>query len=146
MYSYGPLNMTDQKQSDPLEPTYSSSEWMRGVAMRTCRKRCSIGRGGERGSGIFVLMARQDDDDDLEKMQSSDENVTLESRNIFRVIKMHLSILMRLIFGFNKKKRVPKQMNNFCGVGAFIGKINKSLWTVFFLNQKSAPILTCRAL
>ena len=64
MYSYGPLHMADQKQGDQLEPTYSSSARIRGVALRTCRKRWTIGMGGERGSGISVLMARQDDDDD----------------------------------------------------------------------------------
>ena len=34
------------------------------VARKTCRKQWTIGRGGERGSGISVLMARRDDDDD----------------------------------------------------------------------------------
>ena len=45
-------------------PTYSSSVYIRGVALKTCRKRWTIGRGGERGSGISLLMARQDDDYD----------------------------------------------------------------------------------
>ena len=64
MYSYGPLHMDEQKQDDQLKPTYSSSVRIRGVALRTCRKRWTIRRGGERESGISVLMARQDDDDD----------------------------------------------------------------------------------
>ena len=33
------------------------------VAKRTCQKRWTKGRSGERGSGISVLVARQDDDD-----------------------------------------------------------------------------------
>ena len=33
-----------------------------GVAVRTCRKRWTIGRSGERGSGISMLMARHDDE------------------------------------------------------------------------------------
>ena len=37
-YSYGSLHMAEQKQSDQLEPTYSSSVRIRGVALRTCRK------------------------------------------------------------------------------------------------------------
>ena len=61
MYSYGHLHMDKQKQGDQLEPTYSSSVKIRGVALRTCRKGWTIGRGGEKGSGISVLMARQDD-------------------------------------------------------------------------------------
>ena len=57
--------MAKQKQGDQLEPTYSSSVRIRGVAMKTCRKRSTIGRGDERGSGISVLKARQDDDDEI---------------------------------------------------------------------------------
>ena len=64
MFSYGPLHMAEQKQDDQLEPTYSSSVRIRGVALKTRRKRWTIGRGGERGSGISMQMARQDDDDD----------------------------------------------------------------------------------
>ena len=63
MYSYGPLHIAEQKQGDQLEPTYSSSVRIQGVALRTCRKRWMIGRGGERGSGISMLAARQDYDD-----------------------------------------------------------------------------------
>ena len=66
MYSYGPLHMAEQKQGDQLEPIYRSSMMIQGVALRTCRKRWTMGSGGERGSGIFVLMARQDDDDSFE--------------------------------------------------------------------------------
>ena len=62
MYSYGPLHMAEEKQGDQLEPTYSSSVRIRDVPQWTCRKWWTIGRGGERGSGISVLMAWQDDD------------------------------------------------------------------------------------
>ena len=65
MYFYGPVHMAEQKQGKQLEHTYSSSVEIRGVALRTCRKQWTIGRGGERGSGISMLMARQDDDDDV---------------------------------------------------------------------------------
>ena len=34
------------------------------VALRTCRKQWTIGKGGERGSGISVVIAWHDDDDD----------------------------------------------------------------------------------
>ena len=63
MYSYGPLHKSEQKQGDQLEPTYSSSVRIRDVALRTCRNQWTIRRGGERGSGISLLMARQDDDE-----------------------------------------------------------------------------------
>ena len=37
---------------------------IRDVALKTCRKRWTIGRSGERGSGISKLAAWHDDDDD----------------------------------------------------------------------------------
>ena len=64
MYSCGPLHMADQKQDDQLEPTYNSSVSIQDVALKTYQKQWMIGRGGKRGSGISVLMARHDDDDD----------------------------------------------------------------------------------
>ena len=63
MYNYGPLHMAEQKLGDQLEHTYSSSVQIRGVALRICRKRWTIGRCGEKVSGISVPMARQDDHD-----------------------------------------------------------------------------------
>ena len=59
MFSYGPPHMAKQGQEDRLEPTYNYS-------VRTCQKRWTIGRSGERGSGISVLAARHDDDDLME--------------------------------------------------------------------------------
>ena len=64
MYSYGLLHMAKQKQDDQLEYTYSSYVRIWDVALKTCQKWWMIGRGGERGSGISVLVARHDDDDD----------------------------------------------------------------------------------
>ena len=66
MCSYRPLHIAERKLVDQHEPTYSSSVRIRVVALRTSRKRWTIGRGGERGSGISVLMARQDDDGNLQ--------------------------------------------------------------------------------
>ena len=45
--------------------TYSSSVRIRDVALKTCQKRWTIGRSGERGSGISVVAARHNDDDDI---------------------------------------------------------------------------------
>ena len=51
------------KQDDLPEHTYSSSVWIRDVALKTCLRRWTIGKSGERGSWISVLAARQVDDD-----------------------------------------------------------------------------------
>ena len=65
MYSYGTPHMAEQKQDDQLEHSYSSYVRIRDVALKTCPRRWTIGRSGEKGSGISVLAARHDDDDDI---------------------------------------------------------------------------------
>ena len=62
LYSYGPPHMAVQKQDDQHEHTFSSYVRVRDVALKTCLGRWTIGRSGERGSGISVLSARHDDD------------------------------------------------------------------------------------
>ena len=57
-----------QKQDDQLEHTYSSYVKIQDVALRTCQSWWTIGRSGERGSGISVLAAWHDDDDDFHLM------------------------------------------------------------------------------
>ena len=63
MYSCGPLHINEQRQDDQQETTYCSSVSIRDVAMKTYRKRWIIGKVGERGSGISLLMARHEDGD-----------------------------------------------------------------------------------
>ena len=57
-------HMAGQKQDDQLEHAYSSYVRIRDVALKTNQRRWTIGRSGERGSGISVLAARYDDHDD----------------------------------------------------------------------------------
>ena len=56
--------MDEQRLDDQLEATYSSSVVIRDVVLKTCRKQWTIEKGGGKGSGISVLIARHDDDDD----------------------------------------------------------------------------------
>ena len=44
--------------------TTSSYVRIRNVALKTCQRRRTIGRSGDRGSGISMLVAQHDDDDD----------------------------------------------------------------------------------
>ena len=53
-----------QKQDDQHERTFSSYVRIQVVVLKTYLGRWTIGRSGERGSGISVLPARYDDDDD----------------------------------------------------------------------------------
>ena len=73
--------MAKQKQDDWLEHTYSSYVRIRDVDMKTCQKRWMIGRSGERGSGISVLAARHDDDDD-DKFQKGTNVIKFFSKYI----------------------------------------------------------------
>ena len=57
--------MAAQKQDDQLERTFSSYVRIQDVVLKTYLGRWTIGRSGERGSGISVLPARYDDDDDI---------------------------------------------------------------------------------
>ena len=54
--------MAAQKQDDQHERTFSSYVRIRDVVLKTYLGRWTIGRSGERGSGISVLPARYDDD------------------------------------------------------------------------------------
>ena len=84
IYSYGSPHMAEQKQDDQLEHTYSSYVRIRDVALKICQSRWTIGRSGERGSGISVLAARHDDNNDegavsqTPRPYRSSEKITLE--------------------------------------------------------------------
>ena len=67
--------MAVQKQDDQHEHTFSNYVRIRDVVQKTCLKRWTIGKSGERGSGIFVLLARHDDDDDI-SLQTPAQNRT----------------------------------------------------------------------
>ena len=62
--------MAAQKQGDQLERTFSSYVRIQDVVLKTYLGRWTIGRSGERGSGISVLPARYDDDDDDDILSS----------------------------------------------------------------------------
>ena len=57
--------MAAQKQDDQLERTFSSYVRIQDVVLKTYLGRWTIGRSGERGSGISLLPARYDDDDEI---------------------------------------------------------------------------------
>ena len=63
MYSCGPPHMAVQKQDDQHERRFSNYVRIRDVVQKTCQRRWTIGKCGERGSGISMLPARHDDDD-----------------------------------------------------------------------------------
>ena len=56
--------MSAQKQDNQHEHTFSNYVRIQDVVLKTYLERWTIGRSGERGSGISVLPARYDDNDD----------------------------------------------------------------------------------
>ena len=64
--------MAEEKQDDQFVQTYSSYVKIRDVALKTCQRQWTIGRSGERRSGISVLAAPHDDNDDFQ-MSFSDQ-------------------------------------------------------------------------
>ena len=75
--------MAAQKQDDQLERSFSSYVRIRVVVLKTYLGRWTIGRSGERGSGISVLPARYDDEVDeiLQRIEGTSEHVGDESVN-----------------------------------------------------------------
>ena len=71
MYSYGSPHTAAQKQDDQHERTFSSYVRIQVVVLKTYLGRWTIGRSGERGSGISVLPARDDDDDNVKSQVKS---------------------------------------------------------------------------
>ena len=53
--------LDEQRQGDQLEPMYNSFVPIQDIVLKTCRKQWTIEKGGEKGSGISVLMVRHDD-------------------------------------------------------------------------------------
>ena len=86
--------MAKQKQDDQLERTYSSYLRIRDVALKTCRRRGTIGRSGERGSGISVLVARHDDDEE----DDDDIYSTFDIYRIFFILFYQLIHLFLYLF------------------------------------------------
>ena len=84
MYSYGSPHMAAQKQDDQLERTFSSYVRIQAVVLKTYLGRWTIGRSGERGSGISVLPARYDDDDDIYSHPQTDCFVLSELFSVAR--------------------------------------------------------------
>ena len=86
MCSDRPPHMAEQMQDDQLEHTPGSSYVrIRDVALKTCQRRWTIGKSGERESGISVLAARHDAADD-------DANVNCLKLNCFDIETSYLFI------------------------------------------------------
>ena len=106
MYSYGPPHMAEQNQDDQLEHTYSSYVSIQDVALKTCQRRWTIGRSGERGSEISVLAVRHDDDDD------DDDDITNYSMLLVHIQTYSYTGQQWQVFHFQQHHTRRKQNQN----------------------------------
>ena len=93
--------MAAQKQDDQHERTFSSYVRIQVVVLKTYLGRWTIGRSGERGSGISVLPAQYDDDDDFQKLvrSMSLKVLSIPSHYFFQCFWQHLnSTLEKYVF------------------------------------------------
>ena len=75
-------HMAVQKQDDQHEHTFSSYVRIRDVVLKTCLRWWTIGRSGERGSGISVLPARHDDDDQWVELEKNVNTFCTMPKNV----------------------------------------------------------------
>ena len=99
MYSYGSPHMAAQKQDDQHERTFSSYVRIQVVVLKTYLGRWTIGRSGERGSGIYVLPARYDDDDDEIPLKKIDlVSYPARAEGLGKYDQMQSSVILRTPF------------------------------------------------
>ena len=94
--------MAVQKQDDQHEHTFSNNVRIRDDVLKTCLGRWTIGKSGERGSGISVLPARHGDDDDMFKDEAFIYfylAIIIFISNLLR--DMHISIFPGYLTGCN---------------------------------------------
>ena len=96
-----------QKQDDQLELTYSSYVKTQDVTLKTCRRRWMIGRSSEKGSGISVLTARHDDDDEV-LLCISNNSIKHESF-VYMKIKNQTVLFLKIQFNKSFDKHIQCQ-------------------------------------
>ena len=94
---YGPPLMAEQKQDDQLEPTYNSYVKIQDVVQKTCRRRWTIEKSGERGSGISVQVARHDNDE-IRWIPSVDANLLSDQIRPWSYLR-HLNNILSIVDG-----------------------------------------------
>ena len=128
-------HIAKQKQDNQLKPTYSSYVRIRDVALRTCQKRWKIGRSGERGSGISVLVAWHDDGDDYAYCSS---RVKFDFRfNFFNFSNIAYIHIATSFFKINVKKNLSKYSL------LELKSIKKICWCKFFQLEKKLMVRFC---
>ena len=109
MYSCGPPHMAVQKQDDQHEHTFSNYVRIQDVVQKTCLRRWTIGKSGERGSRISVLTARYDDDEDETKKHTAifNSHICSSSRDQFRYTEVYKHTVIDIHTFDNTHNSIP---------------------------------------
>ena len=109
MYSYGPSRMAEQKQDGQLELTYSSSVRIWDVALKTCQRRWTTRKSGERGLGISVQAAPHDDDDGNQSRKRKTSNPNqLHSTQTLTLCSILVAVCYVMTFDLAPKNAIPR--------------------------------------
>ena len=98
--------MAMQKQDDQHERTFSSYVRIRDVVLKTYLGRWTIGRSGERGSGISVLPAWHDDDEERERKKERRKEKRKKERTSTIKGKWDWKRSHRILGGLEKRKDI----------------------------------------
>ena len=128
--------MAEQKQDGQHEHTFSNYVRIRDVVQKTCQRRWTIVKSGERGSGISVLPAQHDDDDDDDDLYNSFICTKLSG---FRIVHGNSFIctlfnywnLTLRLFSFISRILVAEWVLLFCGDA--VGVFYRSSWQFKYL-------------
>ena len=128
--------MAMQKQDDRHEHTFSSYVRIRDVVLKTYLGRWTIGRSGERGSGISVLPARYDDDDDDMRLPpiffySAQERIGLRNSNMNISTQKNVNKHIRSILGLLNDDKIK---------WIFVKKKNNVIFHLKEINPKAEEI------
>ena len=125
-----------QKQDDQLEHTSSSYVRIQDVALKTYQRRWTIGRSGERGSGISVPVARHDDDDDDGQSVISD----CQDRNWFSKIRSNDTSLTRTLIRTRSRCFTRKLALDMNTSQSTIYRHLKKISEIFFFLAEKLPV------
>ena len=147
MYSYGSPHMAAQKQGDQLKRTFSSCVRIQDVVLKTYLGRWTIGRSGERGSGISVLPARYDDDDEhwyfvwarpiiiftahshqFNWKKSRKKKTRSDAKCVFQKASLQCPLLSRVVVSVNALSLGPKNFLNIWILDINLTQINHKLF------------------
>ena len=121
--------MAVQKQDDQHEHTFSSYVRIRDIVLKTYLGRWTIGRSGERGSGISLLPARYDDDDD-------DDDYEVTDLHVSQYITWTLLVLWGIILFFNDTENYQEFIQIISG-GSCWRLSNSNLFTTIKFSSVS---------